>query len=271
VAKYKKKRARQLQHDRFRDTAMTLFDRLGDRLEGRGRVILYALGGIALIALFTLFYVRWSNRKTDEARRALGRAITIASTQVSSGSPEPTSPGDSTTSKFSSEVERAQRSVEEFQKVAAKYGEPYRSEARYLAATNLLVVDRSKGIADLAELSRSNNAEVAALSRFAVAQAYEADGKYEEAAQVYRELAGSGSQVVTSETANLRLALVYSKQGKKKEASDLLFSIVEASRKAKGSDQLPLPPSAAAGEAAEELQKLDPERYEQLPASPALG
>ena len=71
MAKYKKKRARQLQHDRFRDTAMTLFDRLGDRLEGRGRVILYAFGGIALIALLTLFYIRWSNRKTDEARRAL--------------------------------------------------------------------------------------------------------------------------------------------------------------------------------------------------------
>jgi hypothetical protein len=271
VAKYKKKRARQLQHDRFRDTAMTLFERFGNKLEGRGRVILYALGGIVLIGLLSLFYVRWSNRKTDEARRALGRAITIATTPVSTGSPDPAAVNDATAPRFSSESERAQRAVEEFQKVAAKYGEPYRSEARYLAATNLLTVDRSKGITELIELSSNSNSEVAALAKFAVAQAQEIDGKYDEAARLYRELAGGGSQIVTTETANLRLALVYTKQGKKKEASDLLFSIVESSRKAKGSDELPLPPSAAAGEAAEELQKLDPERYAQLPPAPALG
>ena len=268
MAKYKKKRARELQHDRFRDAAMTLFDRLGNQLEGRGRVILYGLGGIVLVALLTLVIVKWRHRKTDEAQRALGRAITISTTAVSSASPDPASPADPTIPKFSSEQERAQKSVEEFQKVAAKYGEPYHSEARYLAATNLLIVDRNKGLAELAELSKINNVEVAALAKFALAQAHEADAKYEEAAQLYRELAGSGSQVVTPETANLRLALVYAKQGKKKEASDLLFTIVDASRKAKGSDQLPLPPSSAAGAAAEELQKLDPERYAQLPEAP---
>ena len=31
MAKYKKKRARELQHDRFRDTTMGFFDRLGKR------------------------------------------------------------------------------------------------------------------------------------------------------------------------------------------------------------------------------------------------
>jgi tetratricopeptide (TPR) repeat protein len=112
---------------------------------------------------------------------------------------------------------------------------------------------------------------VGSLAKFALGQAYEIDGKYDEAVKLYQQLAAAGSQVVTSETANLRLAMVYTKQGKKKEASDLLYSIVEASRKAKDSDQTPLPPSGAAGEAARELQKLDPERYSQLPESPALG
>jgi tetratricopeptide (TPR) repeat protein len=270
VAKYKKKRARQLQHDRFRDTAMTLFERFGDQLEGRGRMILYALGGIVLVVVVALLYLRWSNRKTDEAQLALGRAITISTAPISSGSPDPASPPDPGP-KFSSELERAQKSVEEFQKVSAKYGEPYRSEARYLAATNLLVVERTKGVSELVELSKSSNVEINALAKFALAQAYETDGKYDEAAQLYRELAGSGNQVVTADTANLRLALVYSKQGKKKEASDLLFNIVETSRKAKGSDDEPARPSAAAGEAARELQRLDPERFAQLPPAPALG
>jgi len=267
VAKYKKKRARQLQHDRFRDTAMTVFDRFGDRLEGRGRTILYVLAGIVIAVALGLFFIRWNHRKTDEARRALGRAITIAVTPVS-----PTTPSTPTSPSFTSEQERAQKSIEEFQKVAAKYGEPYRSEARYFAATNMLTVDRAKALAELRELSKSSNADVAALAKFALAQALEADTKYDEAAQLYRELASSGAQVITPETANLRLALVYSKQGKKKEAADLLFNIVDASRKAKGSDQMPLPPSGAATDAASELQKLDPERYAQLPPeAPALG
>ncbi|MEK6279639.1 MAG: hypothetical protein AABN95_04730 [Acidobacteriota bacterium] len=266
MAKYKKKRARELQHDRFRDTAMTVLDRLGDRLEGKGKTILYGLVGLVLLGVLVGFYVRWSNRKTDEARRAMGRAIAIVNTPVAPMAPsiDPNAP------KFTSEREKAQKAIEEFEKVAAKYGDPYRTEARYFIATNRLYVDRDKGITELAELSKSSISEVATLSKFALAQAKEADGKYDEAAQLYTELAGLNSAVVTLETANLRLAAVYEKQGKKKEAVDLLFNIADAARKAKDVDGTPLTQSAASREAAEKLQKLDPERYAKLtPEAPA--
>jgi tetratricopeptide (TPR) repeat protein len=267
VAKYKKKRARELQHDRFRDTTMSFFDRLGNLLEGRGRTILYGLGGILLAGMLVILFVKWSNRKSDEARQALGRAITISKANVTAtpvaGSPDIT---------FGSEQERAQRAIDEFEKVAAKYGEPYRSESRYFIASNRLVVDRQKGISELAELGNSSVGEVAALSKFALAQAKESDGKFDEAVQLYADLAKLNSPAVTPETANLRLAKVYEKQGKKKEAADLLFNIVDASRKAKGSDNLPVPVSAAAREAADELRKLDPDRYAQLPPeTPSLA
>ena len=106
--------------------------------------------------------------------------------------------------------------------------------------------------------------EPATLARFALAQAKEADGKYDEAARLYSELAALNSVLVTPETANLRLAAIYEKQGKKNEAADLLFNIVDASRKAKDPDGTPVPPSAAAREATEKLQKLDPDRYAKL-------
>ena len=260
MAKYKKKRVRELQHDRFRDTAMSLFDRLGDALEGRGRNILYGLGGLIIAGLLILFFVKWSNRKADEARQALGRAMTISRAQVTAnplpGSTEPT---------FATEKERSQRAIEEFEKVAAKYGEPYKATSRYFIATNRLALDRQKGISELTDLGNSDVAEVAPLAKFALAQAHESDGKFQEAAQLYSYLAKLNSAVITPETANLRLAKVYEKLGKKKEATDLLFSIVDASRKAKGTDNLPVPASSAAREAAEELQKLDPDRYAQLP------
>src|SRR4029453_5936686 len=110
--------------------------------------------------------------------------ISIATTPISSTQ----IPGDDRPS-FKSEQERAQKAVEEFQKVAAKYGEPYRGEARYLAATNQLSIDRPKAIAELTDLSKSRNAEVAALAKFALAQALEGDGKLDEAAKLYGDLA----------------------------------------------------------------------------------
>ena len=267
MAKYKKKRARELQHDRFRDTTIGFFDRLGNLLEGRGRTILYGLAGLLVVGLLAMLFVKWSNRKSDEAQQALGRAITISKASVVAapvaGSTDPS---------FSSEQERAQTAIAEFEKVAAKYGDPYRSESRYFIAANRLLLDRQKGISELTELTNSDVAEVASLSKFALAQANESDGKLDEAAKLYAELAKQNSATVTAETANVRLAKVYAKQGKKKEAADLLFNIVDASRKAKGSDNQPLPVSAAAREAGEELQKLDPDRYAQLPPeTPSLA
>src|SRR6186713_3333768 len=162
---------------------MGMFDRLGNVLEGKGKLILYVIGGALLVAVLAGAWVTWSRRKTDEARRAMGRAIAIASTPVSAnpllGSPA---------SNFATEQERARKAIEEFEKVAAKYGDPYRSEARYFVATNQLYVERDKGLNELAQLSSSGVADVAVLSKFALAQAKEVDGKYDEAAALYSQI-----------------------------------------------------------------------------------
>ena len=78
MAKYNKKRARELQHDKFRDTAGKVFDRVTDRLEGRGQALLYGIVGVIVLAVLIGFWLNWRHRKTDEAQRALGRAIAIA-------------------------------------------------------------------------------------------------------------------------------------------------------------------------------------------------
>jgi len=261
VAKYKKKRARELKHDKFRDTTMHVFDRLGDRLAGKGKTILYGIVGVLVLGAVIGLFVRWRSKKSDEARAAIGRGIAITQAPVSSASPVPGTP----TARYSSEQERAQKAIEEFQKVEAKYGDPYRTEARYFIATNLLLVDRPKALSNLSELGKDSNKEVAALSKFALAQAKESDGSFDEAAALYRELASLKSDIVTVETANLRLGKALAKQGKKQEAVDLFFSIVEAARKAKDPEGNPAPQSQAARDAADELQKLDSVRYEQLP------
>jgi hypothetical protein len=263
VAGYKKKRARQLQHDVFRDKTLGFFDRLGDSLEGKGRTILYAIAGLIVLGALIGLWSWYSGRKSDEARRALGHAIEIASAPVT---PSPL-PGQTDLS-FPTERDRAERAVKEFQAVAAKYGNPYRDKANYFVATNLLTVDRARGIAELEALSKSGDGEVAALSKFALAQAREEDAQYDQAATIYAELAKQNSVVVTPDVANLRLASVYEKQGKKKEAADLLFAIAERARSAKDPEGKPITPSPSAREALDKLEKLDPARYAQLPPEP---
>jgi tetratricopeptide (TPR) repeat protein len=265
LAKYKKKRARELKHDRFRDTTMLLADKLADRVAGRRQQILYGLLALVVLAAAAYGVMRWRAKHAAEAEAAMGRAIAINGAEIL-----PAPPAGSREPVFSTQQERSERAIAEFEKIAAKYGEPYKSEARYFIATNELVTDRARGETDLLALSQGSR-EVATLAKFALAQAKEADGNLDEAARLYSEIAKQGSAVVTPETANLRLAAVYDKQGKKKEAADLLFNIVETARKTKDKDGKPLPESSASREAAQKLLKIDPSRHAQLtpPPTPA--
>jgi hypothetical protein len=263
LANYKKKRARELKHDRFRDTTMLVADRLAERVSGRGRQILYGLFAIVLIGVAVYGIVRWRNKHAGEAEQAMGRAIAITRAEISAA-PAPNSKDPV----FNTEQERAQRAIDEFQKVAAKYGEPYRSEARYFIATNFLVTDRAKGMSELQSLAQGSG-ETAILAKFALAQAKESDNSYDEAAALYGEIAKLNAAIVTPESANLRLASVYNKQGKKKEAADLLFNMIDAARKAKDKDGKAVPETAASREAGQLLKKIDPARWEQLAPAPA--
>jgi hypothetical protein len=268
VARHGKKHAREIKRDRFREETLGLFERLGDRLEGRGKTLLYGLGALALVGLLAYALISWRDSKANEARQALGRAIEIAEAPVASAQPAATpQPGTQT---FATERERAQRAAEEFQKVADKYSsEPYRSQANYFKATNLLVVDRPKGLSELEALTKNGDAQVSAWAKFALAQAREVDAQYDAAAALYKDLASAkDSAVVPPDTANFHLASVLEKQGKKTEAADILFQIVKASREAKDKDGKPVAPSSSASEAAKKLEQLDPARHAQLPPEP---
>lgn len=261
MARTTKKRARELKQDKFRDKTMETFDRLGNRLEGKGHVILYAIAGLIALAVLFGLYTWWSGRRADEASLALGRAIEIAEAPIVTGTPQPGQTGPT----FPSERERAQKAVQEFEAVANKHGDPHRELARYFRAVQMLVVDRKKGLDDLQALTKSGNTDVAARSKFALAQAREADGQLDEAVVIYNELLKDKNAGIAPGTLNLRLASIYEKQGKKDAAADILFRMVEEARKAKGKDGKPLPETASVREADTKLETLNPERYAQLP------
>lgn len=264
VARTTKKRAQQLKHDKFRDATYDAAGRLSHRFEGRGRTILYALAGVVALVALIIVFNWWRERRADAARLALGQAIKIAEAPVSA-TPEPNQTGPT----FPNERERAQKAVEAFQKVQNDYGSPYKEIARYFAAASLLTVDRPKGLSELEALTKDGDADVSARARFALAQAREADAQYDAAAALYQELLNKPSASVPPNAVKLRLASVYEKLGKKDEAVNLLFQMVEAARNAKGKDGKPLPESTVISAAADKLQELNPERHAQLPKEPA--
>lgn len=258
-----KKRAQQLKHDRFRDTTLDAAGRIQHRFEGRGRTILYAIGGLVGVVALLIAFNWWRERQADAARHALGKAIEIAEAPVS-----PTPMPNQTGPTFANEQERAKKAVEAFQKVQSDYGSPYSELARYFAAASLLTVDRPKGLSELEALTKGGGAEVAARARFALAQAREADSQYDAAGALYRELLNDKGGAVSQNAVKLRLATVLEKQGKKDEAVSLLFEMVKAAREAKGKDDKPLQASTVVRAAADKLQELSPERHAQLPAEP---
>lgn len=264
MARTTKKRAKQLKHDKFRDTTFSVYDRLSHRVEGRERTVLYALAGVAAVVALLLVFNWWRGRQADEASAALGKAIEIADTPIVSGTPVP---GD-TSPTFATEKERAQKAVEAFQKVQHDYGAPYSDLARYFAATNLLSLDRPKGLSELEALAKGGDADVSARSKFALAQARESDAQYDQAAALYQELLADKNRSVSENTIRLRLASVYEKQGKKDEAVEILFNMVKAAREAQGKDGKPVPASAVIRSASDKLQELDPARFGKLPEEP---
>ena len=56
MARTTKKRAKQLKHDKFRDTTMDVYGRLSHRFEGRGRTILYAAGALVAFAVLAVAF-----------------------------------------------------------------------------------------------------------------------------------------------------------------------------------------------------------------------
>jgi hypothetical protein len=263
VAGYRKKRQQQIKREVAHEEIVKKIEAVGKKFSGKGKTILIVLGVIVAVGIGSFFTYRYFSRKADRARSALGAAIKIQDAQITS---TPT-PG-STDLTFTTEKERAEKALAAFQDVANKYGEPYHTTAVYFLAVDHPVLDRPNGLNEPTEAMKGKDATVATLSKFALAQAKEADNDLAGAAALYAELVKLNSAEIPADTANVALAGVYSKQGNKQEASNILFKIGSDSRTAKDADGKPKTPSGAARSAIEKLQKIDPDRYAQLPPEP---
>lgn len=246
--------------DEFQSTVGSKIEEFGKKLEGQGRNILYGLGALAVLAVIVWIFYAWNARNTAAAQAALGKAIETSQSRVSPTSPPAGTPGKT----FKTEKERADAAIAEFQTVIDKFGGAAGEKAKFFIAVNKLSYDRAAGIADLEPLAKESG-EVGTLSKFALAQAKADDGKLDESATLYSQLAAMDDPIVSKETVKFELAKIYEKQGKDQEAVGLLFDLVKSAGELKDMDGKAIPLSITAESAKEKLEQLDPNKAKELP------
>lgn len=238
-------------------------DVVGKKFEGNGRKIAYAVIALLVVALLVFVVMRISRRSGGEAQAALGKAIETSQLRVSD---QPAAAG-STEKTFKSEKERSEAAIAEFQIVVDKFGGTAGEQAKYLIAVNRLMTDRAAGIAELEAIANTSS-ESAKLAKFALAQTRYDDGKYDEAAKLYQELLAMSDAIIAKDTLNFALAKIYEKQDKKKEATDLYFTIAKTAEDAKDAEGKPVPMSQTARDAKDRVTELDPERAKEIVEPP---
>ena len=256
--------------NRIQQEANERLDVIGKKMEGMGRTILYGIAALVVLLILVTLFVRWNRSSNGAAQAALGKAIETSQAQIS----EKGTPAGSTQKVYKTEKERAEAAIAEFQTVVDKFGGPVGEKAKYFIAVNKLDVDRAAAIQELEGLAGSSS-DTGKLAKFALAQTRANDNRLDEAVTLYQELAAMADPIVAKDTINFELAKIYEKQGKKQEAADIYFNIAKAASEAKDRDGKPVRMTDTATNAKAKLKELDPERAKQIvdptPASPFGG
>jgi tetratricopeptide (TPR) repeat protein len=246
--------------DPFQQQVVPRLEEVGKKFEGKGRTIMYMIGGLILVVIIAMLLMSWSRRSGAAAQTALGKAIETSQAQISETGPL----AGSTQKTFKTEKERSEAAIGEFQAVADKFGGSVAEKAKYFIAVNRIFVDRGAAVQELEEISKNSN-ETGKLAKFALAQTRVEDNRLDDAAALYKELIGMSDPVVSKDTLNFELAKVYEKQGKKQEALDLYFSLAKTAAEAKDMDGKAVPMTQTANDAKDKVKELDPEKAKEIP------
>lgn len=252
--------------DAFQQKLGNTFEDIGRKFEGQGKNILYGLGALLVLGVIVWIIFSWSARSEAQAQTALGKAIVTSQTTVT----DQALPAGSTERVFKTQRERAEVAIPEFQSVVDTYGGDAGEKAKFFIAVNRMTIDRAAGMQELEALSKSSDV-VGSQAKFALAQAKEAEGKFDEAVNLYKELAASNNKIIAKETIDFELASIYEKQDKKADAVNVLFELVKTATDAKDTEGKPVPLNSTAQKAKTKLAELDPVKAKEIPEQAPSG
>lgn len=211
------------------------------------------IGGLSLALLLILVggYSLYQHR-TAEAQTAFGEAMQVYQTPlVRPGQALP--PGMKT---FNSAKERAAKANTLFSEVATRYSltEPGKN-ALYLTGLTYMEAGQNGPAEDtLKKVASSWNGDVAALGKSALAQLYAQTGREQQSVDLYQELAKGHATTVPPTLAQLQLADMYTAEGKTEQARQIYAQLKDHDKDSKGKPGIAaqvatrkLNPEAAAG------------------------
>jgi tetratricopeptide (TPR) repeat protein len=207
----------------------------------------------AVIAVGLL--VRWViDHRANSAAESLAEAYRVNDAIVANPLPA----GRNSDYAFTTDEEKHHKAYEAFEKAARDYPSYNGDLGRYLAATHQLYFDAPKAEVTLKELS-ARDSMTGGQARLALAQRYEATGRYPEALEEYQKLKAAPRDL-PQDLIDLKIAETLEEMGKKQEASDAYFALISKDRS-----------SPVATVALTRLTTFDPARAEKLPAAPPAG
>lgn len=205
----------------------------------------------AIVVIIAVAAIGWllMSRRADSAAESMAEAFKYHEAIVANPIPANTA-GYA----FTTEAEKHRKAFEAFQKAASDYPSYNGDVARYYAATHQLFFEPEKAEATLKEISQKDS-DVGAQARLALAERYEAAGKFNEALAEYQKLKTNPFDVPPT-LIDYNIARTYESMGKTKEAVDLYFSV------AKGAEWRN---TSLGSQAISRLAVLDPAKVDQLP------
>lgn len=193
----------ELKHDKFADTAA---DALHWTAAHRQKLITAGIA-VAIVILLAVGAFWYMNHRNQGATVELGKALATYNAPIR---PEG-APADPNMLSFASPKERATAAKAEFDKVGGNYESTQSGQmAKYFSALCDEDLGNTQGAEQgLKALTSVRNADVAALSKFALASLYRDANRETDAVNVYKDLIAHPSRTVPKTTAQMELAAVY--------------------------------------------------------------
>ncbi len=201
-----------------RDPLMEQYVNTSNWVKGRTQpIIKWATIAAVVIAVAVVAWL-FVSRRTTNASEAMAEAFRYHDAVVS----DPI-PANVKGYAFTTQDEKDRKAFDAFQKAADDYPSYNGEVGRFYAATHQLNFDADKAEVTLRELAK-NDSEVGAQAKLLLASRLNGTGKYDEAIAEYNRLKAKSFSIPT-QLVDANIAEVYEAQGKTEQAIEIYFNI----------------------------------------------
>lgn len=259
LAKIGRKKSRIAVKDlkRGHDPMVRFYERSQEWLQDKGRPIVIAIGAVLGIVLLYYIGTYFFQFRQARAENAFAAAFEKYNAQVQDPTAVATTPPTGKT--YNDDTTKWQETAAAFEQLAKDHSGYYGTIGHYYAGVAYLHLDdsRDKGLSLLRQVADKNDDRASDLARLALAENAAAQGKADEAIELYEKLQ-NGAQVLKP-SVQFALGRLYEKKGDKQKAADLFFEAAKADRM-----------TGAGTDAEKRLSAIAPDRVKDLPPSIAV-